>query len=296
MNTTRTRDLRRGLVTAAPGAAGVVAGLVIAIIGTLNLHIFLGVEDGYMATPTQVLGRSVSILVVDVVLGCVEANAGSNGHVSHANTYSTSTTSTSGRDSDDSRCHDRQRSNPHRLPPIGKNAATAGTAAHRSSCERIGPGRSAPDGTSTPPLPRRSASTTASNDPPTSPGTAPTIAALSAAVTTPPSAAITAAVLRHPRLSPATRPTTAPGISNSTELTATASTMGQKGALPLGSNNDQVSVQVAACNPIRVMNATGTINKATRTATPTSRHQFLPSGADIRPSPIPASTRITAPA
>lgn len=68
MNNTAARDLRRGLVTAALGVAGVVAGLVIAIIVTLNLHIFLGVEDGYMATPTQVLERSVWILVVDVVL------------------------------------------------------------------------------------------------------------------------------------------------------------------------------------------------------------------------------------
>lgn len=68
MNNTAARDLRRGLVTAALGVAGVVAGLIIAIIVTLNLHIFLGVEDGYMATPTQVLEHSVWILVVDVVL------------------------------------------------------------------------------------------------------------------------------------------------------------------------------------------------------------------------------------
>ena len=68
MNDTAARDLRRGLVTAALGVAGVVAGLVIAIVVTLNLHILLGVEDGYMATPTQVLERSVWILVVDVVL------------------------------------------------------------------------------------------------------------------------------------------------------------------------------------------------------------------------------------
>ena len=35
---------------------------------TLNLHIFLGVEDGYLATPTQVTDRTVSILVVDVLI------------------------------------------------------------------------------------------------------------------------------------------------------------------------------------------------------------------------------------
>ncbi|MGM0386660.1 MAG: hypothetical protein ACQERF_11875 [Actinomycetota bacterium] len=62
------RDLRRALATAVLALAGAVAGLVIAIIVTLNLHIFLGVEDGYMATPTQVLERSAWILVADAVI------------------------------------------------------------------------------------------------------------------------------------------------------------------------------------------------------------------------------------
>jgi hypothetical protein len=68
MNNTPARDLRSGLVTAALRAAGAVTGLVVAIILMLNLHIFAGVEDGYMATPAQVLERSVWILVADVVI------------------------------------------------------------------------------------------------------------------------------------------------------------------------------------------------------------------------------------
>lgn len=61
-------DLRRGLVTAALGAAGAAAGFVDAIVLIPNLHIFAGVEDGYVATPTQVLARSVWIFVVDAVI------------------------------------------------------------------------------------------------------------------------------------------------------------------------------------------------------------------------------------
>lgn len=61
-------EIRRRLGTASLVGLGAVAGLVVAIIVTLNLHIFLGVEDGYMASPTQVLERSVWILVVDAVI------------------------------------------------------------------------------------------------------------------------------------------------------------------------------------------------------------------------------------
>lgn len=68
MSNTPARNFRRGLVTAALAAAGAVTGLVIATILTLNLHIFAGVESGYMATPVQVLERSVWILVMDVVI------------------------------------------------------------------------------------------------------------------------------------------------------------------------------------------------------------------------------------
>ena len=59
---------RRRLATAALATAGAIAALVVAVIVTLNLHILLGVEDGYMATPTQVMDRSVWILVVDVLI------------------------------------------------------------------------------------------------------------------------------------------------------------------------------------------------------------------------------------
>ncbi|MCA1784132.1 MAG: hypothetical protein LC679_18760 [Intrasporangiaceae bacterium] len=43
-------------------------GLVIAMILTLNIHIFAGVESGYMATPTQVIDHSAWILVADIVI------------------------------------------------------------------------------------------------------------------------------------------------------------------------------------------------------------------------------------
>lgn len=59
---------RRRLATAALATAGGTAGLIVAIVVTLNLHIFLGVEDGYMATPTQVMDRSGLILVVDALI------------------------------------------------------------------------------------------------------------------------------------------------------------------------------------------------------------------------------------
>jgi hypothetical protein len=59
---------RRRLATVALSALGALAGLVIASIVTLNLHIFLGVEEGYMAGPTQIVERSSWLLVVDAVI------------------------------------------------------------------------------------------------------------------------------------------------------------------------------------------------------------------------------------
>ena len=59
---------RHRLARAALATAGAIAGLVVAVIVTLNLHIFLGVQAGYMATPTQVIDRSVWILVVDALI------------------------------------------------------------------------------------------------------------------------------------------------------------------------------------------------------------------------------------
>jgi hypothetical protein len=65
---TTARDRRRGATTVAMGVAAALTGLVVALVLTLNLHIFAGVEDGYMATAAQVLERSVWILLVDVLL------------------------------------------------------------------------------------------------------------------------------------------------------------------------------------------------------------------------------------
>ncbi|MEX2550837.1 MAG: hypothetical protein WD638_11460 [Nitriliruptoraceae bacterium] len=62
------RDIRHRLVTVALGAVGAVAAFVPVVILTLNLHISLGVEDGYMASPAQVFERSPLLLGVDVLL------------------------------------------------------------------------------------------------------------------------------------------------------------------------------------------------------------------------------------
>jgi hypothetical protein len=62
------RDIRHHLVTVVLSVAGAVAALVPVAIVTFNLHIYLGVEDGYMASPAQVLERSPVLLGVDVVL------------------------------------------------------------------------------------------------------------------------------------------------------------------------------------------------------------------------------------
>ncbi len=61
-------DLRHRLVTVALCVAAAALAFIPAAIVTLNLHIYLGVEDGYMASPTQVLERSPLLLGVDVVL------------------------------------------------------------------------------------------------------------------------------------------------------------------------------------------------------------------------------------
>ncbi len=62
------RDVRHRLVTVALSVAAAAMAFVPAAILTLNLHIYLGVEDGYMASPTQVLERSPLLLGVDVLL------------------------------------------------------------------------------------------------------------------------------------------------------------------------------------------------------------------------------------
>jgi len=61
-------DIRHRLVTVALSVMAALVAFVPAAIVTLNLHIYLGVEDGYMASPTQVLERSPLLLGVDVLL------------------------------------------------------------------------------------------------------------------------------------------------------------------------------------------------------------------------------------
>ena len=62
------RTARRRLVTALLVALGAVMGLAMAMVVVLNLHIFTGVVDGYMASPAQVVEHSVLLAVVDVLL------------------------------------------------------------------------------------------------------------------------------------------------------------------------------------------------------------------------------------
>lgn len=60
--------MRRSLGHAALTTVAALVGLVLAAIVTLNLHILVGLEQGYAATPAEVLDRSVLLGVVDVVL------------------------------------------------------------------------------------------------------------------------------------------------------------------------------------------------------------------------------------
>lgn len=52
---------------AGTGAAALV-GLVVAIVVTLNLHIVVGLEQGYAATPAEVFDRSILLGVLDLLL------------------------------------------------------------------------------------------------------------------------------------------------------------------------------------------------------------------------------------
>ncbi len=49
-------------------AAGAVVGLVIAVIVTFNLHILVGLEQGYAASPAEVFEHSVLLGLFDVLL------------------------------------------------------------------------------------------------------------------------------------------------------------------------------------------------------------------------------------
>ena len=45
-----------------------IAGAVIAFIVVLNLHIWVGLEEGYAASPADVLDRSLLLVIVDILL------------------------------------------------------------------------------------------------------------------------------------------------------------------------------------------------------------------------------------
>jgi hypothetical protein len=59
---------RHRLVTGFLAGLGAFTGLVVAVVVVLNLHIFTGVVDGYMASPAQVVEHSVLLAAVDVLL------------------------------------------------------------------------------------------------------------------------------------------------------------------------------------------------------------------------------------
>ena len=62
------RDLRHDVATASLAAVAAVVGLVAAAIVTFNVHIAVGLEQGYAATPAEVLEYSVLLLAFDLVL------------------------------------------------------------------------------------------------------------------------------------------------------------------------------------------------------------------------------------
>lgn len=47
---------------------GALVGLMVAVIVVLNLHILVGLEEGYASTPAQVAEFSAVLLVVDILL------------------------------------------------------------------------------------------------------------------------------------------------------------------------------------------------------------------------------------
>ncbi len=54
--------------TAALSVAAALSGFVIAVIAILNLHILVGLEDGYAASPAEVYEWSALLAVVDLAL------------------------------------------------------------------------------------------------------------------------------------------------------------------------------------------------------------------------------------
>lgn len=60
--------MKRWLGRAAMTGIAILFGLVVAVIVTLNLHILVGLEQGYAATPAEVFDRSVLLGVFDLFL------------------------------------------------------------------------------------------------------------------------------------------------------------------------------------------------------------------------------------
>lgn len=63
-----TDAVRRSGGTIVLAVIGAVVGLVVAAIIVLNLHILVGLEEGYASTPAQVAEFSTVLLVVDIAL------------------------------------------------------------------------------------------------------------------------------------------------------------------------------------------------------------------------------------
>ncbi|MDP2773971.1 MAG: hypothetical protein Q8O61_10485 [Nocardioides sp.] len=62
------RNARRLLANAALYALAALGGLFVAVIIILNLHIIVGLEEGYAAGPVEVLESSVLVALADVAL------------------------------------------------------------------------------------------------------------------------------------------------------------------------------------------------------------------------------------
>lgn len=60
-------------------AVGALIGLVVAAIVTLNLHIVVGLEQGYAASPAEVFDHSVALGVFDILLAIAAPVGGAVG-------------------------------------------------------------------------------------------------------------------------------------------------------------------------------------------------------------------------
>jgi hypothetical protein len=60
-------------------AVGALIGLVVAAIVTLNLHIIVGLEQGYAASPAEVFDHSVALGIFDIVLAIAAPVGGALG-------------------------------------------------------------------------------------------------------------------------------------------------------------------------------------------------------------------------